>query len=177
MVWPPPLALVKLNRWWASAMDPSAGPSYSLKYWLKWSCYIKLTILPESSSEGTDSPIIFSSTLGHLATGHFIILNWVCIDFTLTLVSGQISVLSCLGKGCEPFTFSPLSRFFFNGVWGVMTPQLQYSTWLHICRLIYFEATYNCPVHVQCLYNTGMSSLYLGTHLTPLMVWVVWVSP
>ena len=131
---------------------------------------MKLTILPESSREGTDSPIIFSLILGHLATAWFMILNWFCTDFTLTLVSGPISVLSSLGKGCEPFTFSPLSGFFFNGAWCLMTPQSQYSVWLHIHGLICFEATYSFQVCGQCPYNTSTSDLYLGTHLPPLML-------
>ena len=117
-------------------------------------------------------PLFFSSTLGHLATAHFIILNWVCIDFTCTLVSGPISFWSNLGKGCKPFTISTLSGFFFNGTWCLMTPQLQYSVWLHIHRLIYSGTARNSPVCVWCLCNTCPSDYCLGTHLPLLMVFM-----
>ena len=166
----PPLALVKLNKWWASATNPSAGPSHGLKYQLKWSYHIKLTILLESSSEGTDSPITFSSILGHLATACFIILNWVSIDFTCNLVCGPNSFMSHPGKGCEPFTYSPLIGFCFNDIWCLMTPQSQCSAWLCICGLIYFGAAYNSLIHVWCLYNTSMLNCCSGTHLPLLMV-------
>ena len=137
---------------------------------VKWSCHIKLAILPESGSEATDSPITFSLILGHLATPHFMILNWVCIDFTCNLVCGPISFMSHLGKGCEPFTFSPLIGFCFNDVWCLMTPQSQHSVWLHVCGLIYFGATCNSPVHVWWLCNTSTSDYCPGTHLPLLMV-------
>ena len=113
---------------------------------------------------------IFSLTLGHLATAHFIILNCVCMDFTCTFVWCPISFLSSSGKGCEPFTFSPLNGFFFNGVWCLMTPQLQYSMWLHICDLICFGATCSFLIHDWCFCNTSISNLCQGTHLPPLMV-------
>ena len=147
---------------------PSYRSWFSLSYLSKCWFSARLTILPESSSEGTDSPIIFSSTLRHLATTHFIILNWVCIDFTCTFVCGPVSFLSSSGKGCKPFTFSPLSRF-FNCVWCLVTPQSQYSTRLHICGLICSEATCNFLTHVWCLCNTHTSNLCKGTHLLPLM--------
>ena len=62
----PLLALFRSNMWSLSATAPSAGPSCSVKYLLKWSYHTKLTILPESSSKGTDSPIIFSLDTGAL---------------------------------------------------------------------------------------------------------------
>ena len=72
---PPPLALFKSNKLCASATAPSPGPSHGLKYLLKYVCHIRLTILPESSSEGMFSPMIATFTFGHFATALFIILN------------------------------------------------------------------------------------------------------
>ena len=86
-----PLTLVKLNMWWASATKPSACPSCSPKYLLKWSYHIRLTILLESNSEGTDSPTILSLILGHLAPACFVILNQVCIYLVSTC--GPVSTL------------------------------------------------------------------------------------
>ena len=124
----------------------------------------------ESNGEGTDSPIIFSLILGHLATTCFMILNWVCINVTCPLVSGPISLLSRSSKGCEPFTFSPLIGFSINDVWCLTTPQSQYSVWLCIHKLICFGVTYNFLSCVQCLCNTCTSNLCQGTSLPPLMV-------
>ena len=92
----PPLALFKSNKLCTSAMAPSAGPSCSLKYLLKYVCHVRLIILPESSSEGMFSPIIVISTLGHFATA---LLNWVCNE--LADIFGPLIKLSLLGF-CEP---------------------------------------------------------------------------
>ena len=85
---PPPLALLdQINCVplpWLLSADPSCG----LKHLLKYVCHTRLTILPESSSEGMFSPIIVIFTLGHFATALLIILNLVCND--LVDISGPL---------------------------------------------------------------------------------------
>ena len=156
----PPLVLFKSNKLYASATAPSAGPSHGLKYLLKYICHIRLTILPESSSEDMFSPIIVTFTFGHFATALLIILNWVCNE--LVDVYGPLTTLSFLSSA-EPWILSPLIGLITNG--GYFLP------WSYVLVLpdshepIFSVATYNFPFHGWYLYNTSMTNWDLRTHL------------
>ena len=157
---PPPLALFKSNKLCASATAPSAGPSHGLKYLLKYVCHIRLTILPESSSEGMFSPIIVTFTFGHFATALFIILNWVCNE--LVDVGGPPTTLSFLSLA-EPWILSPLIGLITNG--GCCFLRSYVLVLLDGHEPIFFVAAYNFPFHGRYLYNTGMTNWDLRTHL------------
>ena len=149
----PPLALFKSNKLCASATAPSAGPSHGLKYLLKYVCHIRLTILPESSSEGMFSPIIATFTFGHFATALFIILNWVCNE--LVDVSGPLITLSFLSSA-EPWILSLSIRLITKGDWHFLRSSVLLPP--NGDKPIFSVAAYNFPFHGQYLYNTGMTN-------------------
>ena len=154
------LALFKSNKLCASATAPSAGPSHGQKYLLKYVCCIRLTILPESSSEGMFSPIIVIFSLGHFATALLIMLNWVCNE--LADIFAPHVKLSLLGF-CEPWILSPLVGLLTNG--GCCFPRTSVLVWLDGHKLFFSVGAYNFPSHGQYLYNTSMTNWDLRTHL------------
>ena len=157
---PPPLALFKSNKLCASATAPSADPSHGLKYLLKYVYHIRLTILPESSSEGMFSPMIVTFTSGHFATPLFIILNWVCNE--LVDVGGPLITLPFLSSA-EPWILSPSIRLITNG--DLHFPRSSVLVPPDGHEPIFSVAAYNFPFHGQYLYNTGITNWDLMTHL------------